>query len=392
MRVRLPLLMLATLVVASTELPAAERPPQNLHRVGDHWTAWDPPTPPAGVEVHVIVAGDTLWDLAAQHYGDPYLWPQLWERNRYILDAHWIYPGDPLVLGPEVAPVDELAEAPVGVPEESPGAETEASRSTAFEPKAENGGAPVPLGFESDVYCQGYIGDLEEEFPYSLVGSEYQVQSPDLAPHGVDVAGWTREASTVKFDLSVGDIVYIDGGRVRGLIPGSVFEAVSPASVIGHPVTGEAVGRYYRNVGRVRVLSVQDETAIAEIVHACDPIRVGVRLRPFEPVPIPLGRSTSLRPVNFPPPAEALEGAPVILYAKDDIVSLFEDHVVHIDRGAIDGVTPGDFYTIYRDNRPGFPPLVIGELAVLAVHETTSLARIVEGRTAIYVGDRLQPK
>ena len=91
-------------------LARADQPPGNLQLVGDHWTAWDPPTSfPDGAEVYIIQKGDTLWDLANQYYGDPYLWPQLWERNQYIVDAHWIYPGDPLVVGVEITSIDEVA-------------------------------------------------------------------------------------------------------------------------------------------------------------------------------------------------------------------------------------------------------------------------------------------
>src|SRR5262245_32943232 len=128
MSVRLSAVVVATLVAASLPLAAADQPPKDLHWTGDHWTAWNPPTPAPGEQVHVVVRGDTLWDLARQFYGDPYLWPQLWERNKYVLDAHWIYPGDPLVLGPEVAPVENLAQgtgAPVAggeaPPSEAPG-------------------------------------------------------------------------------------------------------------------------------------------------------------------------------------------------------------------------------------------------------------------------------
>src|SRR5262245_61831517 len=106
--------VLATLVLSSGLAAAADRPPQDLHLVGDHWTAWDPPALPGGVQIHVIQRGDTLWDLAGKFYGNPYLWPQLWERNQYILDAHWIYPGDTLVLGVEVAPVDQLTDIDSG--------------------------------------------------------------------------------------------------------------------------------------------------------------------------------------------------------------------------------------------------------------------------------------
>jgi hypothetical protein len=384
--------VLAILLVGSTLAWAADRPPQNLHLVGDHWTAWNPPTPPPGEQVHVVAKGDTLWDLAARYYGNPYLWPQIWEKNQYVLDAHWIYPGDPLVLGLNVAPVETLSQG--GAPGGTPG-ETAAPPEGVLTAGAATG-APVPLGAESDIYCQGYVGDLDEPFPFAIIGSEFdalglagQTQRPVLG-RGVHTTSW-GPPGTVKIGLSTGDILYVDGGRARGLVPGSMFTAVVPQQPIIHPVRGDVVGRYYRYLGRVRILSVQENTAIAEIVQACDPIAVGAFLQPFEPEPVPLGRSTAMRPVNFPVPAEKLQDAPAIVYARDDILSLGADHVVHVDLGEQDA-TPGDLYTIYRENRPGLPPIVIGELAVLSVHKRFSVAKILESRYPIHLGDRLDPK
>lgn len=394
MRVRLSGFVLMALLAGSTTLPAADRPPQDLHMVDGHWTAWNPPAPPPDEQVHIIVRGDTLWDLAGKYLGNPYLWPQIWERNQYILDAHWIYPGDPLLLGLTVAPVDSLAQGPGGTTD-APGEEPAPLPPPGALTSAETTGAPLPLGAESDIYCHGYIGDLDEQFPYAILGSETDTlalnQDNQRLKTGRTIQGRFGAGATVKFGLFTGDIIYIDGGRAGGLSPGTQFTVIVPGNPIVHPVRKEVVGRYYRYLGRVRILSVQDTTAIAEIVQTCDPILIGAFLTPFEPEPVPLGRSTALRPVNYPAPAEKLQSSPAIIYAKDDILSLGADHVVHVDLGE-DDVTPGDMYTIYRDNRSGLPPVVVGELAVLSVHKHFAVAKILESRYPVHLGDRLDPK
>lgn len=396
--------LLAAGAAAPPPAAAADRPPQTLHRVGDHWTAWDPPASfPTDVEVTTIARGDTLWDLAARNLGDPYLWPQIWERNRYILDAHWIYPGDPLLLGlglttTEIPPGAPLAEAEPALPSAT-APEAEQPR-LAYRTAGAAASEPVPLGTESDLYCSGFIGGLDENLPYTIVGSEYQAMSPTLTAFSASSRKRYRQGGhrgiygtdTLKVGLDVGDIVYLGEGRGSGLEPGKLLTAVLPEEKVRHPLTGAVAGRFYRYLGRVRVLSVQADSAIAEIVHACDPVIVGSQLQDFTPEPVPLGRRTGTRPVNLAPSPATLAGAPVILRAEDNVVSLAEDNLVYIDRGDDAGVVPGDVYTIYRANVNGLPPLVLGELAVLSVHPQSSVARILRSRYTVYIGDLLELK
>jgi hypothetical protein len=382
-----PRRMCALVAVVSTAMAVAavaQTPPKNLHLVDDHWTAWHPPMEfPEGAKVHTIVRGDTLWDLSGEFYGDSYLWPQLWEQNQYIEDAHWIYPGDPLVVSVEVVPVDELGAVDLG--DDGDDERLRLGSGTT---------APQPLGTEDDIYCSGYIGAVDEEFGYQVTGSEYQALSPAVDGHAAlaDVRGVYGPSDTVKVDLTFGDIVYVDGGHDGGLSPGMVFTVLRRGEEIPNRSSGEVEGRLFHYHGRVRILSVQPDTAIAEIVHACNSVWVGDALKPFVPEPVPLGRRVGSIPPNDPAPIEELEGKGQILAAKDGNVSLGQDHVVFIDRGGDDGAAPGDIYTIYRRNQDGFPPIVLGELAVLSVHETSSVAKILESRYTIYIGDLLHLK
>jgi len=80
------------------------------------------------------------------------------------------------------------------------------------------------------------------------------------------------------------------------------------------------------------------------------------------------------------------------LVAWDKLLTLGAGYLVFIDQGNEEDMAPGDIFTIYRRGRRGFPPTVLGELAVLSVFEETALARILRSRYTVYVGDALNLK
>ena len=378
----LTVLSMALLLVAG--LAFAHEPPKDLRLEGDHWTAWDPPDEyPEGTQIYTVQPGDTLWDLAAQYLGDPYLWPQLWERNQYILDAHWIYPGDPLAISVEVVPVEQLADVEVPVEEEPE------DDGMMFDG---DGGAPVPLGSESDIYCSGFIGPNDLHFPYQIVSSEAAAIAPTIYEFRSEITTKFGVVNTTRNGLATSDIVYLDGGSQAGLSPGMVFTMVEPTVVVRHPSSNKKMGRFHRYLGRVRVLSVQQETAIGEIVDSCHPAEIGTKLIPFVPEPIPLARRTAMRPLNVPEPTDVIEAGGSIVHIDYNYQSFAEGNVVFIDRGAAHDVTPGDVYTIYRMNTPGLPAVVMGELAILSVHENSSTAKVLDTRYELRIGDRLTMK
>ncbi|MBI4161307.1 MAG: LysM peptidoglycan-binding domain-containing protein, partial [Acidobacteria bacterium] len=151
------------------------RPPAAGRWVGDHWTPYEPPDPETfgeGGQAYRIVRNDTLWDLAGRFFSDPYLWPHIWDANRYILDSHWIYPGDPLLIPgrptvvTEVLPqVEPPAPAPDAEPAPEPDPETEEASGARSGPAASPARpeaprpapAPGPVAYAdlTDLECLG---------------------------------------------------------------------------------------------------------------------------------------------------------------------------------------------------------------------------------------------
>lgn len=353
---------------------AVNPPPQPLHKVGDHWTPYDPPAEfPPDAQVYIIQKGDTLWALAKQYLNNPYLWPQIWEKNKYIRDAHWIYPGDPLVVGVKA---QEVA-APAAPPETQPPAATTpppgapptgAAGAGAPGPEGE-AGQLVAVGGEDDVYCFAYLDEGNSAPQLAIVSAE-QIQFQD--------------------SYSTNDIVYLSGGEAEGVKAGQEYFIVAPVRKLQHPATGAVLGTVMRYLGQARVLCTQDHTATAEIIASCDAIRVGASLKPFEPIPIPM---TVLGPpvTRCDPSSSKPRG--YLVYTRDDVVAFGTDQVALIDLGDADQVAPGTQCVIYRENPiAGAPRLLLGEAAVLTAGNHWASVKIIRTYGPLYVGDRVELK
>jgi hypothetical protein len=393
-RVVVPILLLAIAIpLCGATKTASSRPPRDLHRAGDHWTAYNPPDPatfPAGAKTYAIKSGDTLWNLAKQFYGNAYLWPQLWESNTWITDAHWIYPGDVLLIESEAATplpavtarggadgaTETAAPTAADATSGSAGGRMGSILTSAADP---SGGTlnPVPLGTEADVYCYGYIGDPGEPMPNFI--RSYEDAEMRYQP-GVDqaIAG------------AAGDLVMVSGGTSTGLVAGDTYLVVETGPMIAHPANRtQVVGRQYLYRGQLRILCADATSARGIITESCAEIHPGARLKPLPQIPIPLARIPNM-PAFCDPSSGKRDGWIVSAQGGWD-TALGEGLLVTVSLGQSDAIQPGDFLTVYRDDvAPGHPRQVLGEIGVLTTNDHTATGKIVAMRYSMKIGDRVE--
>jgi hypothetical protein len=369
---------LVAVVMAGGAVLAQEPAPAGLQSgpatIAPHWTKNTsfPTSIPEGAAYYIVARGDTLWDISARFLKNPYLWPQIWNENKYIQDAHWIYPGDPLLL-PKVALVAEQAgQPPAPAGPEGLAPETEAPLGgTGLEPGAGEAGAAASLGpvtEELSLQCASYVvNDREDESLY-LVGSDEGEE---------------------KISMGDRDLVYLNKGSNAGVKAGDLYSLHHIAYTVKHPVSGKKLGTKIETTGWVKVILVQENTACAVIEQACADVHAGDYLKPFEKVNVPMVVRRAPEECCSSENGKTLRH---VVDLQDDVSIAGQGLFLTIDAGTNDGVAPGTVFSVYRTMYPSVPTPrnVIGEATVVAVREKTATAKITYSRKEIMVGDQVQ--
>jgi nucleoid-associated protein YgaU len=251
-------------------------------------------------EIYTIKQGDTLWDISSKFLKDPFLWPKLWQRNPYITNPHWIYPGQPIRLAPaeelrkempkeaveepgvkkgelsteekkpevaegkpaEVKPA-EVRPAEVKPPEVTP-AEVKPSEVKPVEVKPEGAG-PVEV-------------KPEEEKPPVFPEVRWAGFVSDLQFRGIGVILDSREGKNL---MSEGDIVYLAFKTAAPVIVGNKYTAMRALEYVRHPVTNRKIGVKHLITGTVQVIDQQGNFYTAKVLEAFAHIMKGDMLRPY---------------------------------------------------------------------------------------------------------------
>ena len=305
----------------------ARHPPTELNRLADgHYTPYAPPAiPKEGPQPYIIKSGDNLWNLAQASFGSPLYWPLIWEKNEYITDAHWIYPGDPLWMpGANVVPI--------GKPENHTTADTDEDASRYLLPLQ-----GLPPIYENDMYCSGYI-------------------DPEFNAPPIRILTHTEEARDYQAE---GYFAFLNEGKNQGLAAGQEYAIIRPGSIVRHPKTNVDLGLLVQRVGRGKITILADDTSVFEITRSCEAIHRGDYLVPFEarPAPFDVSRRGDY-PIYIPANGKTL--ATVVLL--DHTSSYNAEHdIVYLNVGSKSEIAAGDKFMIYRNSRYD---------TLMAIHDT----------------------
>jgi hypothetical protein len=165
-----------------------------------------------------------------------------------------------------------------------------------------------------------------------------------------------------------------------------MYTIVRPVRKVIHPRTQEDMGWLIRVLGWAEVNCAGDGSSRAMLRHTVDSVEIGDLALPFDAEDVLEENIIGPRQTTF-----CLEKAEegFIVATREPKDSQGEGDIVYIDRGANEGVEPGDMFVAYRDVIAGNID-VIGQLQVIRVGTHTSAALVTHSVKEIEVHDFVQ--
>jgi hypothetical protein len=305
---------------------------------------------------HTVVKGDTLWDICEKYYGDPDLWPKLWQMNPFITNPHLLNEGDVITL---------LEREPIKQPI------VEASK------KVEEIPAPVKKTAEPEAKpeptIQGIdVSDLTEIRAIGYLSRE-------------KIASWGKlfSSESGKLMFSKGETTFVIFDESKTVNPGDEFYIFDTSRMLRHPVTGKKIGYTLAMHGRLVIkepggFKFEKGQSKAEVIETYRAVYIDNMVLPYNPV------SACVKPVAM---KKQLLGH--IVTSKEQRKLIGVNSVVYLDKGLKDGVQRGNLFEVFKKNivkKITLPDIVIGTLIVLESREETSVALVLSASENIEYG------
>lgn len=174
------------------------------------------------------------------------------------------------------------------------------------------------------------------------------------------------------------DLLVIGGGTTAGVQLGQEFFIRRANSM-----AGGRTSRGSRTLGWLRVVAVNETTAIALVTHACAGIVKDDYLEPFVE-PVVLAEFDK----DEAPGQPDFSNLGRILLGNEERNAAGNRDFVLVDWGEAQGLAAGSRFAIYRDvGANGVPLTAVGEAIVVSTSHAMALVRITRARDAVYAGD-----
>jgi hypothetical protein len=257
-----------------------------------------------------------------------------------------------------------------------------------------------PVADMSSVYCSGVVTTQPVAHDTYLISGE-------------------QSNSQITFEQN--DLVYINKGSTAGVKVGDEFlvmratkETLEQPWFVWQTKLMRAMGTTYDDLGRLKVVHVDEKTATARVVMSCDYMQRGDIVQPFiERTAPPLKDSAKLDRFAAPSGKTAMvvttKGYGQVAGAPD---------IVYVNLGGAQGVKTGDYFRVFRyqgtnaeftPQTPGYaymiygfgstpvryewkdiPREILGEGVVLRVGPNAATVLITTNLREIYVGDYVE--
>lgn len=321
---------------------------------------------------HVVVKGDTLWDISGRFLERPWCWPTVWGMNRdEIANPHWIYPG-------QIIWFDRAA-----------------GRLRLGNRIDVNNGAgdPSNLRLRPQLRTEGLGKDAVTSIPAGVI--EPFLTQP-LIIENDELKGAPRVIATQDGHVFLGKD---EKAYVRGELGGNTsFQVFRPGTALKDPVTQQIIGYEAFYLG---TLKLQTAAAPGSDVHtfvvasAKEEMGKGDQLRAIPPMPMQ----------NYVPhpPEQKVASRVVAIYG--GVSHAGQNQVISINRGKLDGLDVGSVLQLYhagktvsdstaakswlgmREQQVKLPDEEVGSLFIFRVFKHISYGLIMQVSAPVEVGD-----
>lgn len=321
---------------------------------------------PNAPDKHVVVKGDTLWDISGKFLSNPWCWPEVWGMNREeIRNPHWIYPNQ-IVYFDRVNGRLRLGN-PMG------GSDSDSST---------NGSSRLQPQIRSESLDENAITSIPSNLIEPFLVQPLIVEENTLLTAPRIVA--TQEG---RVNLSKNDKAYVRGD-LKG---GTAFQVFRPGVPLKDPETKKVIAYEAAFLGTVkldRVAKTSDGVDTFIVSNSKEEMAVGDRLVPIPPMPI----------LNYVPhpPERQVTARVVSIYG--GVSNAGSNQVISINRGTNAGLNLGTVLQLSRygkiiqdktDNKKSIrlPDEQYGNLFVFRVFDNISYGLIMGVSEAVAVGD-----